>query len=403
MPIREFPYQNYSLKNIRGEKWKDIPGFEGLYQLSNYGRLKSLDRWVDMGTRDNFRPGRIIKLRKTVSISNGSKLFADLQMKLHKDKKRYYFSVGRFVYYLFVASFNFEYHSYIVTRKDGNAHNLSYKNLQLRSISEVAVEGFVTKKRKSKFQLQIKQVNQYSNEGEFIKMYNSSKQAAEKTDIPAAYINGAARTKNRMAGGYYWRYGKPRRLINLLKFKSSPDRPSINDIDNTNHHYLNRNNKRISGEKWRPIEGYSGLYEISDYGRVRSKSRCKNVSKKNGYSTSFMTKDFIMKQSKKQAYNSYIGETLDYLTVSLKMNGIYNTFLVSRLVYQAFGDNKKKLNPFLVIHNNGDNLDNHISNLRLGTQSEVHKITYQKKRRVSPFSSSHQKNNAKTNDKLHRG
>ena len=28
------------------EIWKDIPGYEGYYQVSNYGRVKRLDRWV---------------------------------------------------------------------------------------------------------------------------------------------------------------------------------------------------------------------------------------------------------------------------------------------------------------------------------------------------------------------
>lgn len=29
------------------EIWKDIKGFEGLYQVSNLGRVKSLRRWID--------------------------------------------------------------------------------------------------------------------------------------------------------------------------------------------------------------------------------------------------------------------------------------------------------------------------------------------------------------------
>lgn len=28
------------------EIWKDIPGYEGLYQVSNMGRARSLDRWI---------------------------------------------------------------------------------------------------------------------------------------------------------------------------------------------------------------------------------------------------------------------------------------------------------------------------------------------------------------------
>lgn len=36
------------------EIWKDIIGFEGCYQISNYGRLKSLERFVTHKTRNGI-------------------------------------------------------------------------------------------------------------------------------------------------------------------------------------------------------------------------------------------------------------------------------------------------------------------------------------------------------------
>lgn len=33
------------------EIWKDIPGYEGLYQVSNKGRVKSLERYSYKGNR----------------------------------------------------------------------------------------------------------------------------------------------------------------------------------------------------------------------------------------------------------------------------------------------------------------------------------------------------------------
>ena len=37
-------YQNLSLEDLPNEVWKDIPNYEGLYQVSNLGRVKSLER-----------------------------------------------------------------------------------------------------------------------------------------------------------------------------------------------------------------------------------------------------------------------------------------------------------------------------------------------------------------------
>ncbi len=48
------------------EIWKDIPGYEGWYKVSNFGRVRSVDRYVnhpDGGK--SIRSGRIIKPLKT--------------------------------------------------------------------------------------------------------------------------------------------------------------------------------------------------------------------------------------------------------------------------------------------------------------------------------------------------
>jgi hypothetical protein len=40
-------WENRSLEDMEGEVWKDIKGYEGLYQVSNMGRVKSLERFVN--------------------------------------------------------------------------------------------------------------------------------------------------------------------------------------------------------------------------------------------------------------------------------------------------------------------------------------------------------------------
>ena len=39
---------------MEAEIWKDIPGYEGLYQVSNFGRVKSLERVIKTKSRWGF-------------------------------------------------------------------------------------------------------------------------------------------------------------------------------------------------------------------------------------------------------------------------------------------------------------------------------------------------------------
>ena len=44
------------------EEWKDIPGWEGLYQVSSEGRVRSLDREVPCGKLTRMSEGRVLSL-----------------------------------------------------------------------------------------------------------------------------------------------------------------------------------------------------------------------------------------------------------------------------------------------------------------------------------------------------
>ena len=51
----------------RTEIWKNIPGYEGLYQVSNYGRVKSLRRIIKHWRGGNsIKKERILRLHKDV-------------------------------------------------------------------------------------------------------------------------------------------------------------------------------------------------------------------------------------------------------------------------------------------------------------------------------------------------
>ena len=47
------------------EEWKDVPGYEGYYQASMLGRIRSLDRVVKHVGHDMFIKGRVMLLTRS--------------------------------------------------------------------------------------------------------------------------------------------------------------------------------------------------------------------------------------------------------------------------------------------------------------------------------------------------
>lgn len=46
------------------ETWKAIPGYEGYYEVSDQGRVRSLDRWIDTKQGPRFRRGVVRKPKR---------------------------------------------------------------------------------------------------------------------------------------------------------------------------------------------------------------------------------------------------------------------------------------------------------------------------------------------------
>lgn len=94
----------------------------------------------------------------------------------------------------------------------------------------------------------------------------------------------------------------------------------------------------LANEQWRDIEGYDGMYQVSDLGRVRS-----------------------LKFGKVRVLRP--GKTKDgYLRVDLYRNGKYNHSLVHRLVAQAFIPNDDE-SKTIINHRNECKSENKLSNL----------------------------------------
>ncbi len=80
------------------EKWKDIEGYEGKYQVSSLGRIKSLERYIDRGIKGFAKQKEIIlKLRL-------KKGYLEVGLRSKGDKNQKFLLVHRIVATAFILN-----------------------------------------------------------------------------------------------------------------------------------------------------------------------------------------------------------------------------------------------------------------------------------------------------------
>lgn len=87
------PWCNLSLDDLPDEIWVDAYGFDGIYEVSNMGRIKSLSRLVPNGKSERLVKERI---RKQVMCNDGR-----LTCPLHINNKSHSINVSALIYYSF--------------------------------------------------------------------------------------------------------------------------------------------------------------------------------------------------------------------------------------------------------------------------------------------------------------
>lgn len=161
------------------EKWLDIKGYEGLYQVSNMGNVFSVAR---LGTKG----GEI----KTI-IVNGYK-----KVKLYKNGKMKTFSIHKLVAQAFIPN---PENKPQVNHIDGNKSNNFYTNLEWVSCQENVEHAYINGLRKTKAVLQIK-------DGKVVGRYLNVYRASVQTGIQYTSIYWCCAGIYSQAGGYQWRY-----------------------------------------------------------------------------------------------------------------------------------------------------------------------------------------------------
>lgn len=181
------------------EIWKDIVGYEGLYQASNLGNIKSITHIRKNGKNENRLCTTKGKMLKPGIDSNGYMLVV-----LSKKGKTKSYRVHRLIALTFIKN---NAKCKCINHKDENKLNNQVDNLEW--CTHRYNNNYGTKGKRISQKNSIK-VNQYDLKGNFIKQWNSMTEAEKKLNIKRAATNICACCKNKVksAYGYKWEYGE---------------------------------------------------------------------------------------------------------------------------------------------------------------------------------------------------
>ncbi len=188
------------------EIWKDIKGLEG-YQVSDYGRVKSLKRVVKFGKQQRTVEEKIIKLHAIRTKQNYTQLCVSLK---GKD-----FIVSRLVAEAFIP--NPEGKPCIdhintdptdnrvgnlrwVTHKENSNNPITLSNMSNARKGKPGLKG-----DKNKYS---KKVLQFDLEGNFIKEWDCLHQIEETIGLSHIQVSRCCRGKYKTSGGYIWKFKK---------------------------------------------------------------------------------------------------------------------------------------------------------------------------------------------------
>ena len=189
------------------ELWKDIQGYEGLYQVSNLGRVKSLSR-LTIGKKYGKHNLKEKLLKPTLT----GKYYT---VALYKNGKSTRFYVHRLVGVAFIENFN----NYTdINHKDGNTLNNIVDNIEWCTRSYNIYHSYNTLNRKVNLQnfeayrnSRKRKINQYDLNGTFIKEWQCISDAEKALNVKSfGKICACCQHQygRKSAFGYKWEYAK---------------------------------------------------------------------------------------------------------------------------------------------------------------------------------------------------
>ena len=175
------------------EIWKNIKGYEGLYQVSDQGRVKSLERIIIK------KDGRKFTVKERV-LKPGVTKDGYLIVALHAGDKQKTLTVHRLVCTAFHENLeNKPCVNHINENKtDNRASNLEWCTYKENNNHGTRVAR-VTKTRS-------KPVGQYTLDSELVKVWASPREAERQGGFDSSTISNVANGKRKTHKGFIWRY-----------------------------------------------------------------------------------------------------------------------------------------------------------------------------------------------------
>ena len=177
------------------EVWKDIKEYEGLYQVSNFGNVRSLTRFT-IGIRSKKLCNILIKERilKPI-ISRGY-----LSTALHKNNKSYTHLIHRLVAQTFI---NNPDNKRTVNHINGIKTDNTLENLEWatdkENITHAIRTGLYTPKTNKKFEIKVECI-------ETGIIYNSANVAGLLLNTSGSHIGECCKKIRKSANGLHWQY-----------------------------------------------------------------------------------------------------------------------------------------------------------------------------------------------------
>ena len=175
------------MNNENEEIWKDVVGYEGLYQVSNNGRVKSLK----FGKEKILKPGKL---------KNGY-----LRVNLCKNEKQKHFLVHRLVALTFITNPN---NLPDVNHKDENKENNRVENLEWCDCKYNINYGTRTQRiaEKNTNGKLSKLVLQFTLDGKFVREFKSGMDIKRNLGYSCGNISSCCLGKRKSANGFIWKY-----------------------------------------------------------------------------------------------------------------------------------------------------------------------------------------------------